>query len=144
MLQECTNTISSSTTIVLVVVVVVMAAVSTESKQSWWLLHLPPPWCQQKGTAKNFEGAPTTPSTRRSGKECNCCCHHQRQAQQGKWGWGQLGWKGGGAGWKGGDGNGNDKDDNNDGQQLHGYKKSNYMKFICLFFCNSCCAEKAT
>jgi hypothetical protein len=55
-----------------------------------------PPWHQRKGMARNFEGAPTTSSTRQSGKECNHCSCRQRQVQQCKRGRGQFGWKGGG------------------------------------------------
>ncbi len=48
----------------------------------------------------NIEGAPTTSSTRQSGMEGDRHCRHQRQAQQGKLGRGQLGWKGGGRQWR--------------------------------------------
>ncbi len=39
-----------------------------------------------------------------------------------------------------GDSNGDDKNNNDDGQQLHKYK----YHILCRFFCDSCCAAEAT
>jgi hypothetical protein len=83
----------------------------------------PPPLSVSGWFGPKFDGAPTTYSTRQSGKEHDHCCPCQRQAQHCKQGWGQLELRGGVS-------NKNNKDNNIDAQQLHKLKKIT----LCAYF----------
>ncbi len=103
----------------------------------------PPPWCQQKGRARDFEGVPTTSSKRQSEKEHNHCCRRWCQAQQGVWGRGQLGWKGGGGEQDGRRGEWRSPTTRTTTTMHNNYINIQYY-IICLFLCNSCRAAEAT